>query len=961
MTDVAQRISEELRISRKQIETVLGLFKEGYSIPFIAHYRRQATAGLDENRLRSIRDSNEHWDEFEQRRAAALKAIQEAGKLTPELETEVKAICVRPELEDSFMAYRARRRTRSAAARQKGLQGLAELIWTSSSAHPESISFAAPAESVKSDSDTAARPESETKATAENDPAEKSDELATDAKPSEAAPATAPETKSEASPEAEKAEEPKAEIAPAAAPAEAPAATPADDLVKPFLNADKGVATVSDALAIARDMLAERISEDASVRKIARDILLADGRVTIKPRENVDINRGKYTSLAGLSEPLSRVPLQRYLLAMRGSGEKQLSILIEAPREKIVAELKTKLIAEKDAPLKAELALAIEESFDRLLGPGLDNEIRQDLKRRADLEAATVCVRNLRALLMQPAYGAYPVLGVEIPTAGGLRIAAVGADGKLLAHEAIAPAKSDDEKKAAAEKVLALAKAHGIAAIAIAHGTGSRDIELQLRAALRDQPQEGSFIVTVHGQTSVQPGREDLQDIDPHARFAVALARRVQDPLFELLKADPQSLNIGVHQHDIDGALLKRRLEEMVSSCVCEVGLNLNAASAALLRHIPGIGATLAQKAVDARAAKEKFASREDLKGVEGLGAVDFANAAGFVRIEGGTQPLDDSRVHPENYELVGKMAEAAGVAVSELLGNAEALGKLDAKALASENFNERSVRDLIEALKNPRSDPRGAFAKPEFSADVKSVEDLKEGMILNGVVTNLTSFGAFVDIGLPQDGLVHVSAITHRFIRDASEALSVGQTVKVKVLSVDLERKRISLSMRELEPAPPPRQPRRGSGQRPSRPSRGQQGSAATGAPAGTPGAAVAAGEGTAGSGERPRRDPRSRGPRPAGAGKGPGRGPGGPGGSGGPGSSGGDRSRGPSAPTPGKPDYSKFFVRGKKKDKAKKFERRDEGASRDEVRERLKGQSSGGTSLADLLRQAGVNDEDK
>jgi protein Tex len=922
MADAAQRISEELRISRKQVESVLSLLKSGYSIPFIAHYRRQATSGLDENRLRAIRDQIEYWDEFEQRRATAIKAIADAGKLTPEIEAGIKALSSRPELEDSFMAYRARRRTRSGAARQKGLDGLAELIWKTSSSMPDLLSFNVSA------SDASAKSEGEA--------AEKPGETP--------------------------AETPAAEAAPASQ-----ANSAVEELVKPFIKADKGVNNMGEALAGARDMLAERVSEDATVRKIARDILLADGRVSVKPREGADMARGKYSSLMGFSEPLTKVPLQRYLLALRGSGEKQLSVVIEAPREKIVAELKAKLTASGDAPLKAELALVIEECFDRLLGPGLDNEIRQDLKRRADLDAVAVCMRNLRALLMQAPLGAQPVAGIEVVAAGGIRVAAIDAAGKVLGHEAIPAPKTDDEKKAAIEKLTAFVKQHGANAIAIAHGATTRDLELNLREALRAPELKDTFIIPLHGQTSVQPGREDLQDVEPAARFPVALARRVQNPLAELLKADPQTLNIGVHQHDIDEALLKRRLEEVVAGCVCDVTLDLNTATASLLRHVPGIGATLAQKVVDARTAKTTFASREDLKTVEGLGAVEFENAAGFLRIETGAQALDATRVHPESYALVEKLAQAASVAVNELPGNTAALEKIDAKAFATENFNERSVRDLIALLKEPKLDPRGPFVKPEFSADVKSLADLKDGLILNGVVTNLTPFGAFVDIGLPQDGLVHVSAITHRFIRDASEALSVGQTVKVKVLSVDSARKRISLSMKELEPAPAPRQPRRAqgsaSGPRPARPPRGPR---PAGAVAGAPGAA-ATGEGQAPGtpGQGPRRDFKPRGPRQPGQG-----GPGGPGssGKGGP-NRGGPRdsrdareTRAPAKPEPGKPDYSKFFVKAKRKERDKsKDTRQSDGATRDEVRQMMKQQSGGGTTLGDLLRKAGVSDEEK
>ena len=912
--ELAQTVADELKLTRAQVDAVLALLKDEASVPFIARYRKALTGGLAESSIRAIAERFEQLDEFEKRRALVIKTVSEAGKMTPELQTKIETISSRPELEDIYMSFRTRRRLRSAAAKQKGLEALAELIWKQE-------------------------------------------------------------------------------------PAAADAGTP-EEIVKPYINAEKGVKDMADALAGARDMLAERISEDAPSRKLVRDLLLSEGKLSAKAREGIDVTKGKFAALAGFAEPLNKVPLHRILLAIRAASEKQISMLIEPPREKIVQELKNRLMPNPEAAFKPELALAIEESFDRLLGPALDNEVRQELKRRADLEAIASFARNLRAMLMQAPLGAKPVLAIEPSLAAGLRLALLDGAGKVLSHTVIHPQKSEDEKKSALETLLKLVNENNVSAVAIGSGPGSREADMFVRDAFKGAEIKDVFRIVVHGPSQAP---RDEAEVDPLARGAAAIGRRLQDPLAELVKYDVTSIGLGQYQHDVDQALLKQKLEHVLESCVNEAGVNAGTASLALLRYVSGIGPQNAAAVVEARKAHGEIKSREDLRKLTPSPKV-FEQCAGFMRVSESENALDKTAIHPEQYEIAESMAAAAGVSLKELAGNAEALAKIDLSKLVTENRDEATLKDILAELKSLGQDVRGPFVKPEFNEDVSEIKDLKDGQLLNGIVTNLTPFGAFIDIGVHQDGLVHISAITHKFIRDASEILTVGQHVKVKVIGVDQDRKRISLSIKDLEEAPK-REPRRGaasSGARPPRPARpprerqpAKEGAAPGTAPAGAPQGAPGAQRGRSDDRSRGRRFPPRTAPAagagapaaaaagatpgaatPAGApeaGRGrfvPREGGANRGRSGGTSSSGGggrggernDRTpRAPAPPEPGKPDYSKFFVKGKRKERPKTDGARgQEGASRDEVRQVMKSQEGRGTSLADLLRKAGVVTDD-
>ncbi len=951
MTDLIARLSEELRLGKSQVEAAVALLKEDAPALFIARYRKDRTGGLDEAKVRAIQEKLAQLSEMEQRRATAIKTISEAGKMTPELQAKLDSTHSRVELEDLYMAFRSRRRVRSSAAKAKGLEPLADLIMKQ---HQPGATVAAPV-------------------------------AATPAPAAEIPPASPEVVKESVTQEAQPPVDP---VKPAESAVAAPASgANAEEIVKPYINADKGVKDMPDALAGARDIVAERIAEDAPSRKIARELLLAEGKVVTKAREGIDLSKGKYAAFAQFSEPVAKIALHKLLNAMRGASEKQLALVIEAPREKILQQLKEKWMTNPDALLKPELALAIEECFDRLLGPALDNELRQDLKRRVDLETSAVCVRNLRALLMQAPFGAKPVLAIEPGQNAGSKAAVLDGSGKMVANAVLTLEKGDDERKAAVETLVKLVKEHNVKAVAIGSGAGSKEADLFVRDALKAAELGDVLTIVVHLHGAAQTAREDLADIDAAQRGAVLIGRRLQDPLSELARIDPTTLNLSQYQHEADTALLKQKLDEVLESSISTVGADVNTAPASLLRYVAGVGAAQAGLVAEARKTKGGFKSREDLKDMAGCGPRTFEYASGFTRIKDSANPLDNTAIHPEHYAVAEAMAASISSTVKDLLGNAELIGKIDLAKFKTEQVGEAALKDIVEELKHPGHDPRGEFSKPEFAPELRELKDLKEGSIVPGVVTNLTAFGAFVDVGVHQDGLVHISALTHKFIRDASEAVTLGQRVKVKVLSVDADKKRISLSMKELE-APPQRRSASGSAPRTPRPPRGPR-PAGQGAP-GTPGE----GQASSTQGNRPpRRDSRpprgDRRPRPEGAP--PGGAPAGtPAAAGAPGGPppggnprfGGKRERpggggsrdnnrrgeGREGPPrakpvePGKPDYSKFFVKGKRKEreKDKKGPRTPDGASRDEVREVLRKQESGGNTLADLLRQAGVATDD-
>ena len=742
----------------------------------------------------------------------------------------------------------------------------------------------------------------------------------------------------------------------------------AEDLAAPFLSSEKGVKETAAALKGARAVIAERWADDAAVRAAVRQVITGEGKLATEAAQNVALDRTKYSSYANFTEPIAKLPSHRILAVLRGEAEKKLKVKLDVPREKLLAVLNAKVSVRPESAFAGELKTAMEECVDQFLLPVLEQETRTELKTRADLAAAELFARNLKALLRQPPYGPKRVVAGAYERRTGIHLVALDEDGKVLTHVSL-PYNDDEKKKAAKEKLQTLIGEHKPVAVCSGNDVDGRETDAFFRDVLETGKVEGVERLLVNeagaaAYSASRTARDEFPDFPPVVRAAISIGRRLQNPIAELVKIHPKSIGVGQYQHDVDQKVLLRKLEEAVESCVNAVGVNVNTAGADLLTHVSGLGQRLAASIVETRARQSTFKRREDLRHVPGFGPKAYELAAAFLRIQGGENPLDNTAIHPERYNIVKEMAETLGVRPEELLNKKEELEKLDLERYRTAEVGEETLNDIVAELKDPGKDPRGPFVRPQFNEGVRDVSDLTNGQVLNGVVTNLTAFGAFVDIGVHQDGLVHVSELSHKFVRDPALLLTVGQAVKVKVLGVEADRKRISLSIKALEEAPAPRP------KRPARPPRGPR----TPRPAGKPGetpvtaGAPAGGAGAPGTGGGPRREGRRRTERRPRTG--------GPGGAGGPGGTGGERKEGQGSrdgrpgrdrkprerkpeTAPGKPDYSKFFVRSKRKTRKGTGPRRESEASRDDVRQVMRSQKSGGQSLGDLLKKAGVKED--
>ncbi|HEX6097059.1 MAG TPA: Tex family protein [Thermoanaerobaculia bacterium] len=688
MTPVA-RIATELQLRPQQVERVLELSDGGATVPFIARYRKEATGNLDEVQIQSVLDRAAELKELDERRATVLKTIDEQGKLTPELARAINDAKTRTELEDLYLPYRPKRRTRATIAKEKGLEPLADWIWGTG-----------------------------------------------------------------------------------------PHAGPFDD----------------EALAGARDICAERVSEDAELRRFARAVATKRGVLHSTVLSDKKETKSKFELYYDHREPLASAPSHRVLAIFRGESEEFLNVRLRFPDEEILMGLKGRC-ARRPSPMPAEREKAVEDGWKRLLSLSLEGELRADLKARADAQAIEVFAQNLRNLLLAPPAGTRRVLALDPGLRTGTKAAMLDETGKLVDTTTLYTERSAGER-AMAEKVLsALVEKHRPELIAVGNGTGSREAETFVRAAVQvpvvSVSEQGASIYSAS-----EVAREEFPELDVSLRGAVSIGRRLQDPLGELVKIDPKSIGVGQYQHDVSQPLLRKKLGEVVDWCVNLVGVDANTASPQLLEHVSGIGPVLAKRVVEHRNATGAFPSRQTLLEVRGLGARAFEQCAGFLRIRGG-HPLDDSAVHPERYALVERMAADLGVAVRELVGNAQLVDRIDWKQYVAGDVGEPTLRDILAELKKPGRDPRGSFEPPKFRDDVQKLEDLREGMQLDGIVTNVTAFGAFVDIGVHQDGLVHVSQLASKFVRDPHAVVKVGDRVVVKVVSVDVERRRIALSMK--------------------------------------------------------------------------------------------------------------------------------------------------------------------
>jgi len=710
----AIELSKELGLKPEQVDRTLALSEEGATVPFIARYRKEATGGLDEVRIQTILDRAAERAELDSRRETILRTIEGQGKLTPELTQAIRRAKTRTELEDLYLPYKPKRRTRAAIARERGLEPLADLLWKQESGKKE---------------DVAAR-------------------------------------------------------------------------ARAFVNPGKEVPDLETALAGARDICAERVAEDAGLRRTARELCVNKGQLRSAVVAAKKGETTKFDNYADHEEDLSKAPSHRILALLRGEAEEVLRIQLALPDDEVKGTLASRVVTKPQSPFAPELRAAVEDSWERLMGPSLESELRNELKERADREAITVFGQNLRHLLLTAPAGSRPVLAMDPGLRTGIKVAMMDGTGKVVETATLYSEKSGHERAAAAKQCGAIILKHKPELIAVGNGTGSREAETFVREVLKALGSQVPVVSVSEQGASIysasEVAREEFPDLDVSLRGAVSIGRRLQDPLAELVKIDPKSIGVGQYQHDVDQGLLKKKLGEVVDSCVNAVGVDVNTASPQLLEHVSGIGPTLAKKIVSHRAAKGRFTTRREILKVSGLGPKTFEQAAGFLRVNG-PEPLDASAVHPERYAVVERMAKDLGVNVKELVGNAALVRKIDAKRYLGPDLGELTLRDILAELEKPSRDPRGDFTAPAYREDLQKLEDVKEGMVLQGVVTNVTAFGAFVDVGVHQDGLVHVSQLSTRFIKDPSEAVKVGDRLTVKVLSVDLERKRLGLSVRAV------------------------------------------------------------------------------------------------------------------------------------------------------------------
>jgi len=710
LLDLISQLAQELNISAKGIASVIKLLNDGNTVPFIARYRKEATGNLDEVQIRSIQERHAYLLEMEERRQTILTSIESQGKLNEALRAQILACTTKNALEDLYLPYKPKRRTRASIAREKGLEPLALLILE---------------QSIQGLPDQAA--------------------LA-------------------------------------------------------FVDASKEIHSIEEALSGARDIAAEIISENADIRRIVRETFAEEGVVVSQVVEGKNAVPTKFEQYYDYKEKVSTIPSHRYLAIKRGEKEGILQFYIEIEADAVLEQMRSNLKKNPRSPFAEQLELALLDSYKRLITPSVETDMRVDLKLNSDRAAVNVFAENLRNLLMASPLGVRSVIGVDPGLRTGCKCTAVDATGKFLEAITIYPHQSGRQVVQAGHDFLELILKHKPFAIGVGNGTAGRETEAFIRQLLKEAKLEQMIVIQVsEAGASVYSAsdiaREEFPDLDVTIRGAISIARRLQDPLAELVKVDPKAIGVGQYQHDVYQPLLHEKLSEVVESCVNQVGVEVNTASASLLSYVAGIGPSLALKIVKHRDNHGAFNSRRELLEVSGMGPRTFEQAAGFLRIRGGAHPLDSSAVHPERYELVELMAQNLGAPISQLIADAELVNRIDLKKYINEKVGELTLNDIIAELKKPGRDPRAMFEKPCFRDDVLTMQDLKIGMKLEGIVTNVTAFGAFVDIGVHQDGLIHISELTDRFIKDPAEVVRVGDKIKVVVLNIDLERKRISLS----------------------------------------------------------------------------------------------------------------------------------------------------------------------
>lgn len=719
--NIVEKIAKELNIKNDQVKSVFSLFDDGATVPFIARYRKEQTGGIDEEQLREIEDRRSYIILLEDRKKTVLNSIEEQGKLTPELKEKITAAEKLREVEDLYLPYKPKRKTRATVAIAKGLEPLANFIL-------ENPKF---------------------KGTLE------------------------------------------------------------EEAVK-YLNEEKEVYTVEEAIQGAQDIIAERISENAEVRQLVREFLLEQSKIVSKKsnvkKEDLDKNKKDvYEIYHEFEIEIKKIKPYQVLAINRGEKEKYLKVVLSYDHLRIVNEIYDEFFGIDENVFEDMLRIVTEDSFNRLIFPSIEREVRNELTEKADLHAVEIFAANLRQLLLQPPFTNKMIMGIDPGFVSGCKVAVIDHTGKYLEGDTIYPHPPQKRIDHAKQIVLQLIKKYKVELISIGNGTASRETELMIAELIKEENLDCYYLITNEAGASVYSaskiGKDEFPDLDASQRGNISIARRVQDPLAELVKIDSKSIGVGLYQHDVDQKLLNKKLDDVVISCVNYVGVDVNTASSSLLNYVSGLTKNTATKIVEYRNKHGKFATRDQIKNVKGIGEKVFEQAIGFLKIPNGENPLDNTFIHPESYSAVEKLLSMTSIDAKEIYKKGNLIDLFVEQKSLTEIAKEVEVgvptlEDILENLKKPGRDPRENMPKPILRSDVLKIEDLEEGMKLKGTIRNVVDFGAFVDIGVKQDGLLHISQIANKYIKHPIEVLNVGDIIDVKIIGVDIEKGRISLSL---------------------------------------------------------------------------------------------------------------------------------------------------------------------
>ncbi len=712
---IVKQIASDMSISGNKVTSTVELLQADNTVPFIARYRKEVTGSLDEVQIYEIQKQLGYYSELEDRKQTILKTIEAQGKLTDELKEEIESCLNKKDLEDIYLPYKPKRRTKAARAIEAGLKPLAQLMLVKQDITSGSV----------------------------------------------------------------------------------------EDYAAKYVSPEKGINTPQEACQGAENIISSWISDNADTRKMVRRITFRMGTIVTKVKEEYADKRTKYEMYYDYSEPVKTIPPHRVLAVNRGDREGVITVSIETLDEQIIGMICRHYVRNPESIFRANIESAINDSFRNYISPSIENEIRHELTEEADEASTKVFAENFRDLLLQPPAGDKVIMGIDPGFRTGSKVAVIDETGKYLAHAVVYPIEPRNKWEESDKILRSLIENFGVETIDIGNGTASREINVYLKEMTERLNLEMQRVMVNESGASVysasEIAREELPNLDVSIRGAVSIARRLQDPLAELVKIDPKSIGVGQYQHDVEQKLLSEALDNTVESVVNFVGADLNTASYSLLRYVAGIGPSLAKNIVEYRNEHGRFEDIHNLMNVPRLGKKAFEQAAGFLRISDGKNPLDNSAVHPESYGFVEQLCQSKGIGIEELIGNAELIKSLVPEELVTEEIGLPTIQDILEELKKPGRDPRAEYTDVGFNPDVMEMEHLNENMVLNGVITNITHFGVFVDIGVHQDGLVHISEIASKFIRDATEVCKVGEHVSVKVISIDAERKRIGLSMKQV------------------------------------------------------------------------------------------------------------------------------------------------------------------